>query len=66
MKKILSETDPANAEEKIINRFFANILNSKEEKLLELDGTNKTVVTLESIIDAWSTFKKEWYENKNE
>lgn len=61
--KTYTETDPANAEEKIINRFYMNILNKR--KIIEDEDSFKATVTVADINIAWQQFKKEWFENKN-
>lgn len=63
-KKIYTETDPANAEEKIINRFLFNML-AKKELVDQGEGSGIMMVPVQEIIEAYNTLKKEWYENKN-
>lgn len=63
-KKIYTETDPANAEEKIINRFLFNML-AKKELVDQGEGSGIMMVPVQEIIEAYNILKKEWYENKN-
>lgn len=63
-KKIYTETDPANAEEKIINNFLFNMI-AKKQLIDQGGGSAIMMVSLENILDCYNILKKEWYENKN-
>lgn len=63
-KKIYTETDPANAEEKIINNFLFNMI-AKKQLIDQGGGSAIMMVSLQDILEQYNVLKKEWYENKN-
>jgi hypothetical protein len=63
-KKIYTETDPANAEEKIINNFLFNMI-AKKQLIDQGGGSAIMMVSLQDILEQYNLLKKEWYENKN-